>query len=327
MSRSANPIAVGAFVLGMLVLAFLLVLFFTGSSWFSKRDHYTLVYDTSIKGLNIGAPVTLKGVKIGEVTDIKARMYGESLAVFNNVTLEIDPNMLEREDARENSRELMDDMIKRGLSAQLRLQSLLTGLLYVDVDFRPDKPRLSKDVPTQYKQIPVTRTDLEQLTRDLESIDINKLGQNLQQIVDGVNTFINDKSLQNLMGNVEGTLNAIHTSADSVRATADNVNATVVPLAQHTDTAVNELNRVLPELVNKLDATMLALQQTAASLQKTSANATYLTSEDSPLLYRIESAAASVNAAAEKVRYLSDTLERQPESLLFGKQENGKQEK
>lgn len=320
MSRSANPIAVGAFVFGMLLLAFMLVLFFTGGSWFSKRDRYTLVYDTSIKGLNIGAPVTLKGVKIGEVTDIKARMYNSSLAVFNNVIIEIDPDMLEREDVPQSSRELMDDMIKRGVSAQLRLQSLLTGLLYVDVDFRPDKTRLFKDVPTQYKQIPTTRTDLEQLTRDLESIDLNKLGENLQQIVDGVNKFINDDSLQNLLGNVEATLDSIHASADSVRATADNVNASVVPLARNADTAITELNRVLPDVVNKLDATMLALQETAASLQKTSANATYLTSEDSPLLYRIESAAASVNAAAEKVRHLSDTLERQPESLIYGKQ-------
>lgn len=322
MSRSANPVTVGAFVVGMLLLAFFLVLFFTGGNWFSKRDHYTLVYDTSIKGLNIGAPVTLKGVKIGEVTDIKARMYNSSLAVFNNVIIEIDPDMLEREDLRQSSGELMEDMIKRGLSAQLRLQSLLTGLLYVDVDFRPDKPRMFKDVPTQYKQIPTTRTDLEQLTQDLESIDINKLGQNLQQIVDGVNKFINDDSLQNLLGNVEATLDSIHASADSVRNTSDNVNASVVPLARNADTAVTELNRVLPELVTKLDATMLALQETAVSLQKTSANATYLTSEDSPLLYRIENAASSVNAAAEQVRHLSDTLERQPESLIYGKQEN-----
>ncbi|MFT3928915.1 MAG: MlaD family protein [Spongiibacteraceae bacterium] len=321
MSRSANPVAIGAFVLGMLVLAFLLILFFTGGSWFSKRDRYTLVYDTSIKGLNIGAPVTLKGVKIGEVTDIKARMYGDSLAVFNNVIIEIDPKMLEREDTRENSRELMNDMIKRGLSAQLRLQSLLTGLLYVDVDFRPDKSRLSKDVPTPYQQIPTTRTDLEQLTQDLESIDINKLGQNLQQIVDGVNKFINDKSLQTVMGNVEKTLDDMQAAADSVRTAADNINASIVPLAQNADTTVTELNRVLPELVTKLDTTMLALQQTAASLEKTTANTTYLTSEDSPLLFRIERAAASVNAAAQQVRHLSDTLERQPESLIYGKQE------
>jgi paraquat-inducible protein B len=321
MSRSANPVTVGAFIVGMLVLAFLLVLFFTGGHWFNKRDHYTLVYDSSIKGLNLGAPVTLKGVKIGEVSDIKARMYGSSLAVFNNVTIEIDPDMLEREDMHENSAALMDDMIKRGLGAQLRLQSLLTGLLYVDVDFHPEKQRLLKEIPTAYKQIPTTPTDLEQLTRDLEAIDINKLGENLQQIVNGVNTFINDRGLQNVMTNINDTLDAVHASADAVRTSADNISTSMVPLAQHSDATVTELNRTLPELIGKLDATMSALQQTAASLQKTSANATYLTSEDSPLLYRIENAAASVNTAAEQVRHLSDTLERQPEALLYGKQE------
>lgn len=321
MSRSANPVTVGAFVLGILLLAFLLVLFFTGGHWFSKRDRYSLVYDTSIKGLNVGAPVTLKGVKIGEVTEIKARMYNSSLAVFNNITIEINPALLAREDVAESGGALVDDMIKHGLCAQLRLQSLLTGLLYVDVDFHPEKQRLSKDVATDYQQIPTTPTDLEQLTHDLEAIDIGKLSENLQQIVTGVNNFINERSLQKTMTNINDTLDALHASADAVRTSANNINATVVPLARHSDAAVTDLNRALPELIGKLDATMNALQQTAASLQKTSANATYLTSEDSPLLYRIETAAKSVNAAAEQVRRLSDTLERQPEALLYGKQE------
>ena len=335
MSRSANPVTVGAFVLGILVLAFLLVLFFTGGHWFSKRDRYTLVYDTSIKGLNVGAPVTLKGVKIGEVTDIKARMYNSSLAVFNNVTIEIDPNMLQREDVNESGKALMDDMIKRGLCAQLRLQSLLTGLLYVDVDFHPEKQRQRKDVPTEYTQIPTTPTDLEQLTHDLEAIDINKLGDNLQQIVTGINNFVNDRSLQKTMTNINGMLDSVHASADAVKESANRITTVLVPLARNSDTAVTQVNRVLPELTTKLDATMTSLQQTATSLQqtaasmqqaaasirKTSDNAAYLTSEDSPLLYRIENAAGSVDAAARQLQHLSDTLERQPEALLYGKQE------
>ncbi len=321
MSRSANPVTVGAFVFGMLLLAFLLVLFFTGSSWFSQRDRYTLVYETSIKGLNIGAPVTLKGVKIGEVADIRARMYGDSLAVFNNITLEIDPHMLERENGRDDSRGLMEDMIKRGLCAQLRLQSLLTGLLYVDVDFRPDKERQLQDVPTAHTQIPTTRTDLEQLTRDLESIDIGQLSENLQQIVSGINSFVNDKGLQNTINNLNEMLEATRTSADSVRIAANNISASVVPLATNGNQTVVTLNQKLPALIDKLDTTLVALQQTAASLQQASANTSHLTSEDSPLLYRLENAAASIDAAATQVKQLSDTLERQPESLLYGKQE------
>ncbi len=320
MSRNANPVAVGAFVFGTLVLAFFMLLFFSGGNWWSPRDRYVLIYDTSIKGLSVGAPVTIKGVKIGEVIDIKARMYGDSLNIFNTVTVEVDPKMLEREGHKDGG-ELVDELIKRGLCAQLRLQSLLTGLLYVDVDFHPDKIGQIKNVPAPYKQIPTTPTDLEQLTRDLESIDINKLGENLQDIVTGVNKFVSDESLQNTMKNIEDTLIAVRTSADAVKLQANRFGDAVVPFAQHTDQTVQELNSALPQLISKLDETLGALQQTAASLQKSSANTTYLTSEDSPLLYRIEAAATSVNSAAEQVRRLSDTLERQPEALLYGKQE------
>jgi paraquat-inducible protein B len=321
MSRNANPVAVGAFVFGTLLLGFLMILFLSGGHWWSQRDHYVLIYDTSIKGLNIGAPVTIKGVKIGEVTDIKARMYGDSLSIFNTVTVEIDPHMLERESTHSERGELIDELIRRGLCAQLRLQSLLTGLLYVDVDFRPEKTASIKNIQTAYKQIPTTPTDLEQLTRDLEAIDINKLGENLQQIVTGVNQFVNDSSLQNLVKNTEQTLIAVRTSADAVKLQATRFGDAMVPLAQHGDQTVQELNRTLPQLIAKLDQTMMALQQTALALQKTSANTTYLTSDDSPLLYRLESAAASVNGAAEQVRRLTDTLEHQPEALLYGKQE------
>jgi paraquat-inducible protein B len=321
MSRNANPVAVGAFVFGALLLAFFMLLFFSGGNWWSPRDRYALIYDTSIKGLNIGAPVTIKGVKIGEVIDIKAHMFGDSLDIFNTIIIEVDPKALERDGQQYSSGELLDELIKRGLCAQLRLQSLLTGLLYVDVDFKPEKNAQIKDVPSPYKQIPTAPTDLEQLTRDLESIDINKLGENLQDIVNGVDKFINDEALQNTMKNIEETLLAVRTSADAVKLQANRVGDAVVPLAQHSDQTVQELNRTLPQLVSKLDETMSALQQTSAALQKASTNTAYLTSEDSPLLYRIEAAATSVNSAATQVQRLTDTLERQPEALLYGKQE------
>jgi paraquat-inducible protein B len=321
MSRNANPVAVGAFVFGILILAFLMLLFFSGGHWWSKRDRYVLIYDTSVKGLNVGAPVTIKGVKIGEVTEIKARMYGDSLNIFNTVAIDIDPKMLEREGQRESTSELIDELIKRGLCAQLRLQSLLTGLLYVDVDFRPDKLPQIKQVPSPYQQIPTTPTDLEQLTHDLEAIDINKLGENLQSIVNGVNKFVNDDSLQNIVKNVEQTLVAVRQSADAVKLQANRFSNAMVPLAEHGDQTVQDLNRTLPQLIAKLDETLLTLQKTAVALEKTSSNTTYLTSEDSPLLYRIESAATSVNSAAEQVRRLADTLEHQPEALIYGKQE------
>jgi paraquat-inducible protein B len=319
MSRTANPVTVGAFVIGTVLLAMLLAIFFGGGHWWSSRERFVLIYDTSIKGLNVGAPVTIKGVKIGEVVDIKAHMYENSLSILNSVVIEVDPDALEREGATDDEA-LMDELVKRGLRAQLRLQSLLTALLYVDVDFHPDKPAQYKDVKTRYKQLPTTPTDLEQLTRDLESIDINKLGENFQQIVDGVNELINDKALQHLGQDVSDTLASVRAAADQLNRQSAAFGDRTAPLLASGQQTLQELNRALPQLTTDLQQTLVALRQASESLQKTAANTTYLTSEDSPLIYRIDRAADSVNKAAEQVHRLTDVLERQPESLIYGKQ-------
>jgi paraquat-inducible protein B len=318
MSRSANPVTVGAFVIGTIVLALALAIFFGGGNWLSSRERFVLIYDTSIKGLNIGAPVTIKGVKIGEVVDIKAHMYENSSSVLNSVVIEVDPNALEREGSTSDA-ELMDELIKRGLRAQLRLQSLLTAMLYVDVDFHPDKPAQYKDVKTRYKQLPTTPTDLEQLTRDLEAIDINKLGENFQQIVNGVNELINDKALQHLGQDVSDTLASVRAAADQLNRQSQAFGDRTEPLLVSGQQTLQELNRTLPQLTSELEPTLIALRHASESLQKTSANTTYLTSDDSPLIYRLDRAADSVNKAAEQVYRLTDALERQPESLIYGK--------
>jgi paraquat-inducible protein B len=318
MSRSANPVTVGIFVFSALLIGIAMVMFFSGGNWWSQRQHYVLVYDRSIKGLNVGAPVTIKGVKIGEVQEITARISGDSMTVLNHVLIAIDPEALEGVDDIDKT-ELMDDMIKRGLSAQLRLQSLLTALLYVDVDFHADKRGTTVDVKTRFKQIPTIPTDLEQLTQNLESIDINKLGQNLQRIVNGVDQLINDKALQRLSGDVSDTLLAVQDAAKQINRQTEQLGTEIVPLVKNSNRTVAELNRSLPQITAKLDETLAVLQDTAKTLEKTAGNAAFLTSEDSPLIYRLDSAAASVSAAAEQMRRLTETLDDQPESIIFGK--------
>lgn len=320
MSRSANPVTVGIFVFSTVLIGVAMVMFFSGGSWWNQRQHYVLVYDRSIKGLNVGAPVTIKGVKIGEVQEIKARIGGDSMAVLNHVLVAIDPSALEGSDDVDKN-ELMDDMIKRGLCAQLRLQSLLTALLYVDVDFHPDKGATTVEVKTRYKQIPTIPTDLEQLTQNLESIDINKLGQNLQRIVNGIDQLVNDQSLQRLSGDVSAALVSVRDAADQINHQTEQLGTEIVPFVNNGNRTLAEINRTLPKLTAKLDETLAVLQQTARTLDQTTANTAYLTSDDSPLLYRLENAATSVDAAADQMRRLTETLDNQPESIIFGKDE------
>ncbi|HEY8384993.1 MAG TPA: MlaD family protein, partial [Porticoccaceae bacterium] len=208
MSRSANPVAVGLFTLVTLLLAVVLVAIFSGSNWWSDRDRYTLVYDTSVRGLNVGAPVTLKGVKIGQVVDIRTSIYGDTPDVLNLVTIDIDSSTILRGEGGNRS-VAVEQLVERGLRAQLRQQSILTGLLYVDVDFEPGRPAQYQKMQTDYPQLPTTPTNLQQLTRDLESVDVNALVSDLQQTLSGINQLLNDPDLQALAGNLTRAVQAV----------------------------------------------------------------------------------------------------------------------
>jgi paraquat-inducible protein B len=320
MSRKVSPVAVGGFILGTLALGIALLLFFSGNNFWSAKQRYTLVYDSSIKGLNIGAPVTLKGVKIGQVTDIRATFYAESQRVLNEVTIEINPDTLTLEG---DERSALDNLLAGGLSAQLRMQSLLTGLLYVDADLRPQAAATTQPVKTRHPQIPTVPTDLERITRDLENVDVAKLSNDLQQIVDGLNQLVNDPALRGLASELSQTLQSMRGAVEQLSAQSQRLEQRLSPLAGQTETLLATLNGEIPALARRLDGNLDALQVSLQAMQRAADNTAYLTSEDSPLVYRINNAASNVSEAANEIKRLADTLERQPESVLFGKPHEG----
>jgi len=317
MSRTANPVAIGLFTLITLALAAVLVVMFSGNNWWSPRERYVLLYDSSIRGLNVGAPVTLKGVKIGQVIDTRVTLYGETRDILNTVTVEIDTSALEQQG--NHKQVTIDELLQRGLRAQLRQQSLLTGLLYIDVDFEQTKPGHYKPVKTAYPQLPTTPTNLQQLTRDLETVDVNKLANDFQQTLSAINLLLNDPSMQQLAGNISNAVKALHVTAGQLRDVGQQLGSDYSHLAHSANTLLDKANRDMPQLMVKLDDTLAALQRSAENMDRFSANAAFLASDDSPALYRLNNAAKGINEAADQLRALSDLLERQPEVLLYGK--------
>jgi paraquat-inducible protein B len=321
MSRQTNPATLGGFVLAMLALALLLVLFFTGGNLFSNHQRYELLYDTSVKGLNVGAPVTLKGVPIGQVAEIKARMHDDSLKVLNSVVIEVRPDALDHAGNGRDGEELVEELIGKGLRAQLRTQSLLTGLLYVETDFYPDRPAVFRDIETAYPQIPTISTDLERLTQNLESVDVDQLVRNLQETAAGLNQLVNAEAMQNLAPRVDATLVELQTTLVALRQETAQLGERLDPLLTHADEVAVVLAREVPQMGTKLDETLSTLRDAAAALERSADSTAFLVSEDSPTIYRFNRAARGVEAAAEQMRQLAETLERQPQALLFGKPE------
>ena len=166
MSTRANPIVIGAFVVGAVALLLVALLVWGGTGLFRTKLDYVLFFDSAVTGLNKGAPVLGRGVKVGEVTDIQVR-WGTQGLVAVYITLE--PDAMKgigrgRTQAGDRARGARAD----GLRAQLRMQSFVTGVLYVALDRRPGTPIVLRGLDPKVPELPTIPADLEVWMAKLE---------------------------------------------------------------------------------------------------------------------------------------------------------------
>ena len=149
-----------------------------------KKVQWLLYFDSSVRGLNVGAPVEFKGIKIGEVTNIDLEFDLEKLAFRVSVLIEIEPERLTMvgEETVERSKAI-EILVEKGLRAQLKTGSLLTGQLYVDMVIHPDAPSCKIVYGGRCPEFPTLPTPMEEVTKDVTRI-VDKLSKlPLDQIV------------------------------------------------------------------------------------------------------------------------------------------------
>src|SRR5208282_2328250 len=104
---------------------------------------YRLVFKGSVRGLSPGAPVEFRGIPVGEVADIRAQIDLKTFQFSVPVIIHLDPQRLgvklvdigSGADLETMRRKLVDALVAHGVRAQMRTGNLLTGALYVDLDF------------------------------------------------------------------------------------------------------------------------------------------------------------------------------------------------
>jgi paraquat-inducible protein B len=176
---------------------------------------YLLVFKESVRGLAPGAPVTLSGITIGEVTDVRAE-FDPNLAQFTvPVTITLDPqrygvkflDLAAGEDAAAAGKQAMDALVSRGLRAQLKTGSLISGALYVAIDFFPNAPPGSVDWSQNPPQIPTEPGSMQGIEAGLASV-VKKLDQmQFKEISDDLRKTFGelDKTLASARGTLTNT--------------------------------------------------------------------------------------------------------------------------
>ncbi|MDA8562131.1 MlaD family protein [Gammaproteobacteria bacterium] len=205
--KQGNEKAIGAFVISSILLLIASVMIFGSSSIFSSKRTFVLYFSDSINGLEKGASVKFKGVKIGQVKQITLQVNIKDKAINLPVIIEIDSaNLSEVQGTIENNYKFIDYLIKQGLRAQLKSNSLITGQLYIEMNFDPKSPLVYKKNVTKYKQIPTAESSTEAMTNAFQSA---------QEVMASVNKLVKSKELSKAITSFRRTMDSINNRVDS----------------------------------------------------------------------------------------------------------------
>ncbi|MGO8920184.1 MAG: intermembrane transport protein PqiB [Stellaceae bacterium] len=137
---------------------------------FTKRARMLVEFEGTVRGLAIGAPVEAQGITIGRVVDFHLVVDAAKKTVRVPVVCEIELDRVgvtNLPPEQLGKGKLMAGLVALGLRAQLRTSSLLTGELFVALDFFPDAPPAEIIETDTYPQVPTVPTQLESLTRSV----------------------------------------------------------------------------------------------------------------------------------------------------------------
>jgi paraquat-inducible protein B len=251
---------------------------------YAVRNYWMLLFDESVRGLSIGAPVELYGIKLGEVVDLSLEFDVDKKKFQVPVVIAVEP---ERVSAAKKEAALkmvetdpeafMKTLVEQqGLRAQLQSANLLTGQLMINMVFAPDAPKATlsrhgdfRVIPTMPGSFEKLQESLSRIITNLEKVQFDQIGAELQQ------TLKETRNTVNGFGGLAGKLD---------KETAPQVQATLA----------------------ELQKTLVELQQSVG--------------KDSPLNYNARNTLEELNQTLRSFRELADTLELRPQSVIFGKE-------
>ena len=330
MNKKISPAVIGAFVLGAVALIVIAILVFGSGRLFRQTRDFVLYFDNSVNGLRIGAPVKIKGVEIGSVKDIRFQLE-KNKELKIPVIIEIDLEKFISRGATQAvatavDREALNKaIVDRGLRGQLEMESLVTGLLFIALDFFPGTPInlvQRTDGDYKYPEIPTLPTTLEQakdavtrIMNRLEEIDFKGLIASLDETVNGIKRTVNSQELEATIRSLQKTVPKIDEAVLSVRDLAVTLNDNSKSLAANLEQTSIDARASMKQADKALEQATDTLKTAEAAV----ANVQTLSDPDSPIIYELGKSLREVSAAARSLRSLANYLDRNPSALIFGR--------
>lgn len=195
------------------------------------RRKFLLYFDGTVRGLMPDAPVEFRGINLGRVVSVDLEFDLDNEEFRIPVFIELEPERLNTktvELTEAEQRDIMDELVARGLRAQLKTGNLLTGSLFVDLEFYPDAEEEEVQHVAGNRVLPTVPTSIQEITR------------NVTAVLDKVKEFPFDKigaDMTSAIANLDKTL----VQADETLKTIDRMFADDSAISQELMTSLREL--------------------------------------------------------------------------------------
>lgn len=264
-----------------------------------RQFNYTLLYvmhfEGSLRGLNPGAPVEYRGIKMGEVRDIKIELDPDTYEIKIPVLIAFQPERISfSESAVDHPQEALETLVAKGLRAQLKPGNLITGQMYIDLDHFPEEELKTISSGGRYPVFPTVAAALDTITKSVtdlaakvDRMPLLQITQNLNETVSGLKKIVNAPESISAVRNLDSALANINRFANTAN--------------EHADPVMSELLESLKTLSSTLDTA----QRTIA--------------EDSILYHDVTAMVTELSDAARSIKDFTDYLQRRPDALIFGK--------
>jgi len=323
MSKKLNTTSIGLFIVTGIGLLLAGLVLFSTSQLFTKSQDLIVYFDKSLNGLSEGAPLKYRGVTVGSVKQVLIKFNEAPNDFALPVIIEVQEQLLRKRlgDASRKtfSRETMELNVANGLRATLQTESLVTGVLYVGLDFEPRAaPPVFHQLKKIYVEVPSEPTDVQQLMNNLASLDVKSIERNVNALLINLNASLASLHLGEIHDDVTKVLRsadrlvsspdlnkdlvALHTTLDQYRMLGEKLNNRVDPLADDVAKTLAEADR--------------ALRQVSGAAQ----NLRILLAPDAPLPNDLDQTLRQLAEAVQTLSSLLEVMKQHPNVVITGRE-------
>lgn len=314
MSESRKPFWIGAFLLSGIALLAGGLLLLGRDNWFSQPSDYVVYFTGALDGLDVGADVTYRGVKVGTVHEIRLSYDSELKDVVIPVVLRIDPDA-----GRKGQRfdRVVERLVERGLRAQLQTQSLLTGKAIVALDLFPGQAGYVREPhEIELPTIPSVPSRVDQVANLLRELAGSLREMPLREMITSANATLQALERLSTSPELQAGLLSLGQTLHNLESLTQQLQRQIPPILDNARQGSGELRTAIGDLRQAAQAATVALQQ----MQGLAGDTQRSLGSESEAQFQLLQTLEELGRASKALQRTAESLEQRPESLIFGKQ-------